>query len=395
MKKELIILSVLCFVSLLLIIPASAAGEINYPLGVQNTQINVTFDNGSNFSSSEINAIMAAAGTWENTGYALQTARKPVFNHKNGYNISDGVSFKKGYLSGSTVANCAFKPTSNEQMLKSSHITFTTNSAYDWTTNIGNAEWGVWDVQSIALHELGHSLGLGHISDNQAVMFPETPDYGKRTLDVWDEYYFYQIYKNQAVGRKSVNDENISFLDDEYWESRGIVTEAQENYLNLRSSPSVTENTYDIELGMDIFYVPLSDDQMVEYSDLIIKGVVKEISLPWWNTSDGSIPLPENMLEYSLFHDVIVEVDTIYKGNLENTSEIVVRQVGGELGSVRQTTSVPQFYEGESVLLYLIKEQNPNNSDGSEYYTLINEKGQLFVINDNLAINGFGQKVML
>lgn len=277
-------------------------------------------------------------------------------------------------------------------MLKSSHITFNTN--YTFTNSLSNANSSnrTYDLQSITLHELGHSMGLNHIQDNNTVMRPTAHGFGKRNLDVYDEYYFYQIYKNQAAGgtRSLILDE----LDDEYWTSRGLVFEPVDNYLSLRQLPMKiqSDKVYDIELGMDIFYLPLDDEQMIDFSDLVIRGHVKEITTPWWNTTDGKMPSEESILEYSLFHDVIIEVEEVYKGELTgNVKEIRVRQVGGSLDNVRQTTSIPEYYMGEEVILYLVKEDMKD--DDVIFYTQINEKGQLFIVGDNVAVNGIGQKV--
>ncbi len=37
------------------------------------------------------------------------------------------------------------------------------NSNYGWTLNWDSARYGTWDVQSVALHEIGHATGLGDI----------------------------------------------------------------------------------------------------------------------------------------------------------------------------------------------------------------------------------------
>ena len=41
------------------------------------------------------------------------------------------------------------------------------NKAVSWSTN-----GGTYDVQSVSLHELGHTIGLGHISDTKQIMNP-------------------------------------------------------------------------------------------------------------------------------------------------------------------------------------------------------------------------------
>ncbi|WNY27800.1 matrixin family metalloprotease [Methanolapillus ohkumae] len=385
MKKQLELLLLVCLFFVIFTNPVNAQ-EINYANGIQNeSHINISFDPNSNFNNSEKSEIAAASNSWEQTGIALNMARTPMFYNSSTYNTTDGVSFKKGYISGTPIANCAYN-LADSQTVKSSHITFSTNTSYSWTTNIGEANgsedvW-IWDVQSVALHELGHSLGLGHFSNFDAVMYAQMAVYGKRNVTVHDKFYLTQIYDSSSLSASS-----------NYWISQGLTFQPNENHLNLRQSPVEKEKSYDIELGMDIFYPAFDDEQMVNVSDLIVKGRVKEITPSWWNTSDGKAPPIENMLEYSLFHDVIIEVEETFKGNITGKSqEIIIRQAGGTLDNVRQTTSVPQYYEDEEVILYLVEEALSDKT-GLKYYTQISEKGQIFIIEENFAVNGLGQEI--
>lgn len=397
MKTKILQILTVGMILLAFIVPASAAGEINYPLGVQNTTVNVSFNStsGYSFNSTEKSEIMAAANSWQSVGTALGTTRKPQFYQKSTYNTTDGVSIKKGALSGNVIANCAYNATSDGKMLRSSHITFSTNKT--WTTNLGSANNTTWDVQSIALHELGHSLGLADFIGSQytaAVMYPNATAGGRRNLSVYEEYYFNQIYRNSTAA-KSLTLNNSAVSEENYLEKMNLNLQPAENYLYLRENKIKTDEdvSYDIELGMDILFVPFDDEELIDFSDLIVKGNVKEISSARWNTTDGKAPSKDQMIEYSLFHDVIVEIDEVYKGELTGkTKEITVRQIGGTFNNVRQTTSVPQFYEGEEVILYLIND-NADDNGKSIVYNVVNENGQIFVIEDNLGVNAFGQKV--
>lgn len=252
-----------------------------------------------------------------------------------------------------------------------------------------------WDVQAIALHELGHSLGLGHNSNSNAVMFL-TGRY--RNLSVYDEYYFYQIYKNQiAGGSKIMDNPSIGELDQDYWVSRDFVLSSDENNFNLRQIPEktiLTQSDYDFETYVDILYIPLDDVEMIDFSDLIVKGHVKEITPAWWNTVDGKKPTEDKMLEYNLYHNIVIEVDEVYKGKLtDNTKEVTICQIGGTFNGVRQTSSIPNPYIGEEVIFYLVEESLNNNKNPT--YIQVNEKGQIFVIDDDLGVNALGQKVNL
>ena len=145
---------------------------------------------------------------------------------------------------------------------------------------------------------------------------------------------------------------------------------------------------------------------MITESDLIVKGRVKEILATQWDIPDGTSSGSEDIYQYDLFHDVIVEVDEIYKGELTGrTQEITVRQPGGVLDNVRQIAiDMPDYYEGEDVILYLSQKTLSSNSrntgmslnsrnNDKVIYRQLNEKSQIFVIDDELGVNGLGLKV--
>ncbi|HXF57068.1 MAG TPA: matrixin family metalloprotease [Actinomycetota bacterium] len=39
------------------------------------------------------------------------------------------------------------------------------SDAYPWTTDLSRPCWGRWSVEAVAVHELGHVLGLGHVGE--------------------------------------------------------------------------------------------------------------------------------------------------------------------------------------------------------------------------------------
>lgn len=71
------------------------------------------------------------------------------------------------------------------------------NGAYQWS--IG-AESNAYDVESVALHEIGHLLGLEHSEDNSAVMYAYTdPNSTKRELTDDDRLGYCILYNKDGL----------------------------------------------------------------------------------------------------------------------------------------------------------------------------------------------------
>jgi Matrixin. len=403
MKKKIILLT-LAVMCLLVMSIANAENGISKSNGFSyDSYIRLSFNQGD-FNTSEMSAINNGAAVWQNAGRTLNTSRKPTFySYPTQYMDWEGISFRKSYQNTNWVGQCTYWWTSSAPNTNyKANVVF--NTKYRWVTT-PNPGSGYYDMQSVASHEIGHALGLTDLyssSNRNAMMYTEAR--GQRTLSSVDLDNFKKIYGNAWIGKYLLAD------DEEYLSSEDLHLDdlsPSENFLYLRNIPAEDNKTYEIEIGQNLLFASLTDDEMITESDLIVKGRVKEISASQWDTPDGKAPSSENMLEYNLFHDVIVEVDEVYKGELTGrTQEITVRHPGGTLDNVRLTIdNIPGYYEDEDVVLYLTQatlssgSRNTgmslnSRSDNIIYYQL-NEKGQIFVIDNELGVNGLGQKVNL
>ena len=95
--------------------------------------------------------------------------------------------------------------------------------------------------------------------------------------------------------------------------------------------------------------ITLSQSQMVDASDLVVRGVVSEV----WNELDS---------KGDIWTLASVEVTRVYKGNPETTS-VIVHQQGGSLNGQTLSMSVSaRFSPGEEALFFL-----ENNSQGRTF----------------------------
>ena len=228
-----------------------------------------------------------------------------------------------------------------------------------------------------ATHELGHALGLGHVkrnndANNTSIMSAPSPQLPMRAINDVDRTNFRQIYNRNA----SV---------------RNFIMTLQDEEPSLRNIPE-NNQTYDIDTRIEMCYEPISDSELLDRSDLVIKGRVKEILPTEWTTADGR-PLSQNNIQdvdiLRLFHSVVVEVDETYKGEVK-TNEILIRKSGGTFDNIRITTSNPDYYENDEVILYL----REKTDDSGVVYAQTHDGGsQIFIIDENSGVNGRGEKV--
>jgi hypothetical protein len=138
----------------------------------------------------------------------------------------------------------------------------------------------------------------------------------------------------------------------------------EDNYLYLRNIPPGEEKNYDIHHSSIRFitFPPMDGDQMIDFSDFIIRGHVKEITCRW-NTADQKTPAEKDMDSYNLCTDVEITVDEIYKGKIDE-KEITIHHWGGFLdNSLYITDSYIDYYKGEEVILYLVREETNDTAE--------------------------------
>lgn len=70
---------------------------------------------------------------------------------------------------------------------------------WNWSTVNGGASGRIADVETVALHEVGHFFGLGHTNDANAVMFPQNNASSRRMVSTDDVNGVCALYPNEGV----------------------------------------------------------------------------------------------------------------------------------------------------------------------------------------------------
>lgn len=109
---------------------------------------------------------------------------------------------------------------------------------------------------------------------------------------------------------------------------------------------------------LEAIMIKLTLEQLVQRSDAIILGKVKEIECQW--SMDQSVILTV----------VSIQVHEILAGEITN-SQILVQYPGGEVGDIGlKVSDMPTFHPNEIVLLFLKKLANPLDIQNSPIITL-------------------------
>ena len=351
-------------------------------------------------------SISAAAETWEKesglthhwiqghesqdvSNASIQFARRSI----NSNYLAQATTYSRRHYSGLSAA----------PVIEFSLVEF--NTYYNWTTNEkeeyyrGNdrSKW-VFDVQSMALHEMGHSMGLGDmytmvngtVVNNKTNTVMNAYTGVQRTLFEDDIEGMRAIYhfnnsgeNNNVEPPKPFNPPKLSTPRPN--ETKTLASQISDSLKSATNKffpkASASEDAYITTVTVYRTLVTESLDE--EIAGLIIRGVVKENTAPQWENHDGQIPTEQEIEAGEpllIGYNTIVEVEKVYKGELpENSNEIIIKRLGGTIDRTTVELNADVGYQvGDEVILYLVGDEN-------QYYEM-NNRGKIFINKNEMSI---------
>ena len=166
----------------------------------------------------------------------------------------------------------------------------------------------------------------------------------------------------------------------------------ENNYSSQAGIKPENNSCEPIDINICIDFILYNHEELIEYSDTIVIGTVKEILPSRWNTKDGKHPGKSTAeLDYfddTICTDIVISVDEYLKNPLPSR-EVIVRVVGGTVGRVSVTTDAdPSFNNSEKVSLYLCEDTSHATKDIGPKHFIVTDfyRGKYTLTEDGRAI---------
>ena len=154
------------------------------------------------------------------------------------------------------------------------------------------------------------------------------------------------------------------------------------------SIPSAKEQE-PLSIYVGVTYVEKSLDNLIDEAELIVIGEVDTILPSRWSTFSGKRPNDDEVSDYTIYTDVIFQVNQVLKGQIES-SAIHIRTFGGKVGQDQMVVSLEtQFEIGQTYLLFLSLDTGSTANIDPGHYSEDGGGGQgVYEIHDGKAISG-------
>lgn len=180
----------MCVILLASFATVSAQGYSFTGKRINTSGSGLTFIPYSGFGSTTVTHFNHACYPWnEASGFSLVRRDATTRHSKTAYPLRDGMNAIYAVtVSDTYVAQCTWYYSGNYVIEADINL----NMSYRWANS---AQSGCYDVWSVFMHEVGHSVGLGHSSEQSAVMYPEVrTNYTRRSLSNDDRLGILAIY---------------------------------------------------------------------------------------------------------------------------------------------------------------------------------------------------------
>lgn len=142
-------------------------------------------------------------------------------------------------------------------------------------------------------------------------------------------------------------------------------------------------------------------EDLTNDSELIISGVVVEISDAKWNNIDNK--KPEKITgKDTIYRDVTLKVDSIIKGDVSSGSHVTIRTLGGAVDNFKmEDDSQPELNKGDEVIAFLLNDNTIYNKEKTKDHFIVlgSEQGiyklsgnEISNSNEKLKLDEFMQK---
>ncbi|MDV0446992.1 hypothetical protein MsAg5_08600 [Methanosarcinaceae archaeon Ag5] len=344
------------------IIPAAAYSAGNYTW--YNKTATIKFE--SSFPTSYQASFLSAANKWSNAGsnfrFATPANQLNVSVYMTYYGTNNSTL---PWLAQAQAMN--FERQNNRWYINDSDVRYNTYYANNFTTSHSQSlQNGYFNVERLALHELGHALGLEHSNVLNAIM--KTP-------------YKYLSFLSQ---------DDINGVKNLYG------TKSKSMTSGITPIPEEEKQINEPIFKVHQCYAEVSDQELAQKADLVIRGTVKGELPAHWVSFDKAEPVvkKENSISIGnnqIVHDVVISVDDVYKGKLSE-NEIYIRQIGGTLDGITMVCDdQTEYSEGESVILYLFGSDVDQKTGRTFRY--VHPQGELKIVDEKTAVNGFDQEI--
>jgi hypothetical protein len=123
-----------------------------------------------------------------------------------------------------------------------------------------------------------------------------------------------------------------------------------------------------------------SNVELIDESEIIIKGKVKEVLPSKWSKVNPEI---SNNVQNIIQTDISINIDEVYKGIPYNDKNVIVRIDKGEIGRTKVVSEgYPDFRNGEEVILFLSKDDGDLANVSENYYVLTGMSQGKFSLKD-------------